>query len=1590
MATASDQQLLYSLRSPTTPLTDKVAQAVAALSSSSSSTCQPSASLNQLIRDWALDVLLKSTRGAVTSESPLLSAELWSLLAQTTEATSTSSTSTPSLPIFVAFVAAYSSQPHRNASLLRSATAVWTRLASGAMRKATADAALDGYDKLVEASLRVSAEEQEAEERALWEELAVAWLKALRGVVMDAGKGGKKIPTHTLSLLPNLLPLLSRLSPCSPFRSTLLQTVQVALFNLDNLRRGLARESYTSASGSTSQPSASSATSTADSELLSALSSLPSSLLPSILAALPGFTQTYLSALSTHSATLFPLPAKASFPTPSAQKSALEVLGLGRRRDLAGRWVRGVVELVAWSKDQGESMQEDGSGLEGHEREKAAALAEVLAEVEKGDLYRSGQAGESWAGVLETIVRGAILRLQALPTSSESESVREALLDVLSAVERLDYEILDSELPKALEVLARTPASPSFSSTSTSTFLTLLITHHSRSLTLPTFLASLADALASAASLPIKTPNNLLTSHEFATKLGRAVSGMIGGASTGVRATWENLMAPITSGLQPAGPAAALALEDGAASPSPAKKRKLASSSSSSNAASALAAAARLRVLTLFVAHIPASSLSSLVGPFRSFNAEIVESELKDFLRAAVTPSSSSPAVAEDGEGTPSKKSKKSRRRSSVLPAAAAAAAGTGAGEADPAVVLGFELLEARYKALERMKAEGLLLETEEEGAGRWWELKKKRREGLREVVETGQGEAVVVAARTLLQHVELGAVAPEEVSSILSAILTRLGSSTGWSGFLRGMRDVEVPAALWEMVGRRWMGTIERFATDEQLKQLVGLLVSCLSADAESGAGITFNETTNRLLRRADLWELPRVQAQLRPALLALVTLPSLGSPSTVLSSLAASSASKSLTSLGSLTAATLLSTAHIFPRIAASVPLEYLGKGLRAQLAERALAMDLWISAEGRVEVEEQERERVQRELRAFVGFMGAAVEQAPQVLAQLVRRTLPGAKAATLELYRSLVQTSVATFKNTQSPTDLISFVSAFGEKPLSDLAKRAKKDGALAGGLTCEESAYVLLLETLAAGLGDVSSLPAPLLDTLRSSVKAASKPFGKALGAVTAVVPTSEVFEIGDILEACRAMWATRDWLGGKEAEEDAQVELFANFTQASLSAVLARLASSSSSPSALSTYLSLLELLSYRTKRLRSLSSESKVATEPFETLIACHLLFRRSFGPSASAALDSNLVRASSTSSLREYTVALEGVSSAVAAAVGTSLTSLDKTLGELQASLSVALALLRDGPDGSSRISSASLSELLRHLSLMVERVAAKEEQDEAAAKAYLLAATFIEGVCGDRPMLLSRLNVSTVLSLVSRILQPSPVTAPTASPATPSTASLLFRTLASTVGHVVRHRKDHIVPLFPQLVSTLSAFLSILRRAGFGSTGSAASIEEADTGIALGQRAEREARATFPAWAWQGGAAAVGKPEAAAVGRLLGSLTAKTTTTLNKRKHGSRTTTTAHDDGPSTTTSLAAPLSKHAPFLLLSYLRACVHPTCPVPSSLRAELQGGWFEVMDAMGKWEREALMKGFLGEDEESERGILRALWKSWEKERYRG
>lgn len=94
------------------------------------------------------------------------------------------------------------------------------------------------------------------------------------------------------------------------------------------------------------------------------------------------------------------------------------------------------------------------------------------------------------------------------------------------------------------------------------------------------------------------------------------------------------------------------------------------------------------------------------------------------------------------------------------------------------------------------------------------------------------------------------------------------------------------------------------------------------------------------------------------------------------------------------------------------------------------------------------------------------------------------------------------------------------------------------------------------------------------------------------------------------------------------------------------------------------------------------------------------------------------------------------------------------------MEPALDVTLVLIRDGPEGecflaelsrecaddactgSSRLSSACLSDLLRHLSLFLLRHAPTNEKSkgEEVARAYLLVAKFIEGICADRVSLVS----------------------------------------------------------------------------------------------------------------------------------------------------------------------------------------------------------------------------------------------------------
>ncbi|BGP33429.1 hypothetical protein JCM10296v2_005230 [Rhodotorula toruloides] len=1540
MALLAEHAVLYALRSPTTLLADKVASASTALDA------QPgNISLAATVRDWAVDALLRATRqqAADAGAAPMLDARMWELASRTMEATvSTSPVAASTLPIFVAFVTQYS-QAASNVELLRSAASVWSRLAGNALRKATADASLDAYEKLLEASLRVFSREEEVrteDERQVWAELAVNWLRPFRSVVLEAGKGGKKIPSHTLSLLPTLLPLLSRLPSTSSLRTSLLQTLQLAVFNLENLRRGLARDSYTAGGASTSsQP----APSTADSELLAALAALPPTVTAAAYNALPSLTQIYFSAVAAHAETLFPIPAKATFATPSAQKSAREVLGLTKRRELVGRWTRGVIDYLAWS-EKTDAMETDEGGLE---EAKSAALAGSLAVVEQNDLYRPGQAGESWDKVLPDIVSGAVSLLEGTADSFG----REAVFTILKTISNLDHNILEPTLPRILAVLARSPDLPTLPTPELDAFLRHLIEHHSRSVTLPTLLARIADALAAATS---STSNDsVLTSHTFLSQLGTAVAGIAGGPNA-VRAAWQSLVDPVLHALRPS---ATTEAEDAADAPSPAKKRKLSSASPSF----ILPAAARLRVADVLVRSAPASSLPVLVEPLRIFIDEIRDSHIKDFTKASLA-SSTAGEVDEESE-TPRKKAKKSSRRKS------GAALAVDAGQVDPATRLGVELLQLRYTAVSRMTSEGLLSVAEGgEETSRWWELRAKRRELLREVVEKGVPEAAVVSTNVLLQQLELLPDVDEaEAVGIIQAVLSRIkdlasSNEASWSGRLRGLRAAEVGIAMWELLSRRWLPLINNVASEDQLRQVASIVLSSLrAASIPAGSGWSSSAITARLLRRADFWELPRLQACLLPALRDLVSLPSVLSPTAVLAAIATPT-DKASKALRSLAPATLLETVDVFYAMSTCIPVEYLNKDTRRQLAERALALDLWVSL-GETATPVDAKERAQQVLRSFVASLGMQATILSEVTQRLLDATLPAALDETLAFYRALViEPALATLKQNQQSGELKRILDSFDGLPV----------GASTSAAGPREEAFFALLDSLVTAIPDATSLSEELRNSIARLVDQAKRQFGQSLPTASTAFNQKSAMSLSGLLVAYRSMWAAQHWLQkGKE-----QTEAATEFVHAVAASVVSLAASTSSECPPLRTVTATLRLLALHAKVLRASASPEKIDTRPFEMLLACHLALRQVVHAADAADLDAELASATASTTVEEYSAALQAVGEALATDAGPSF----------EHTLQVAKVLLLAGPEGSSRVAASSLSDILRQLLLLVE---CKTADGSDSLELFHPVASFVESICGERPLLLSRLNTSSVLSLVLLILRPSSKLSSTGERSSPGpTVSEVFLTLATTVGHLVRHRKDHLVTLFPSLISVLSAFLSTLRRAGAGTLGLVLEGEEETASVVVGHRAESEAKTTFPGWIWEGGREAIGRNEARAVGRLLGSLTAKTTTTTaSKRKSA---ISIGQADDASANTSLSAPLSKHAPFLLLGYLRACVHPTCPIPSGLRAELQGGWSEILNAMGKWEREALMKGLLSEDEEAERGVLRNLWRSWEKERYKG
>ncbi|KAJ9111384.1 hypothetical protein QFC19_001152 [Naganishia cerealis] len=208
-----------------------------------------------------------------------------------------------------------------------------------------------------------------------------------------------------------------------------------------------------------------------------------------------------------------------------------------------------------------------------------------------------------------------------------------------------------------------------------------------------------------------------------------------------------------------------------------------------------------------------------------------------------------------------------------------------------------------------------------------------------------------------------------------------------------------------------------------------------------------------------------------------------------------------------------------------------------------------------------------------------------------------------------------------------------------------------------------------------------------------------------------------------------------------------------------------------------------------------------------------------------------------------------------------------------------------------------------------------------------------------------------------------------------------------ILSTVNTLVRHRRDLVINVLPHVMKLYARiFVLFGTPRGRGSVG--ASVE----------RSKRLIKKDWPAWLSDGSALSLGAEDARLFARALATLSSRTTI---------RSTSTSSANQASGT--MIGQLSKHAPVLLIAYIRAVAHPLYTIPASSRHELVPGIAAMCEAVvaggksmlgglgsgGNENRsaESIGEAFgLGEGAggEGELVLWGDMWRAWRRSRYVG
>ncbi|KAF9243805.1 Urb2/Npa2 family-domain-containing protein [Melanogaster broomeanus] len=276
------------------------------------------------------------------------------------------------------------------------------------------------------------------------------------------------------------------------------------------------------------------------------------------------------------------------------------------------------------------------------------------------------------------------------------------------------------------------------------------------------------------------------------------------------------------------------------------------------------------------------------------------------------------------------------------------------------------------------------------------------------------------------------------------------------------------------------------------------------------------------------------------------------------------------------------------------------------------------------------------------------------------------------------------------------------------------------------------------------------------------------------------------------------------------------------------------------------------------------------------------------------------------------------------------------------------LSMVLLHDAPQG-------TLKFVQKFATRCFNLFTGRAEMYEGSSQLKVLYLEFLARHCSDRPAAIRSVDLGTIWSLLNKILSGS-------SEHDKTTSFLIFHHIVTTIGALVRLRRDLVIHTLPHL-SLLLRQLTMLTRT---------------TRPQLGAKQSKIVTDTFPSWI------SSSQPLSAHEGRALARLFTALTTKTVPRAHAHPPTSSTE---PQKSESLAKPFAKHAGYVLISYIDALNDPLCVMTPAMRRELEPGLFALCEMVGEHSRDAIMLSAL---DSGGKTIMKMLWKEYEKQRYVG